>query len=56
MLKKNADKIKRKAERETFVGFRPSVIDHGKIYSRKRKHKKAYSEEQAFYVIDFKYI
>ena len=45
MLKKNADKLKRKAERETFVGFRPSVIDHGKIYNRKRKHKKAYSEE-----------
>ncbi|MBO7714983.1 MAG: hypothetical protein J6S85_15550 [Methanobrevibacter sp.] len=45
MIKKNADKLKRKKERETFVGFRPSVIDHAKIYSRKRKHKKAYSEE-----------
>ena len=50
MIKKNADKLKRKQERETFVGFRPSVIDHAKIYSRKRKHKKAYSEmDQAFY-------
>ena len=49
MIKKNADKLKRKQERETFVGFRPSVIDHAKIYSRKRKHKKAYSEmDQAF--------
>ena len=45
MLKKNADKLKRKQERETFVGFRPSTIDHAKIYSRKHKHKKAYSEE-----------
>lgn len=43
MLKKNLDKIKRKKERETFVGFRPSSIDHGKIYTRKRKHKKDYS-------------
>lgn len=49
MIKKNADKLKRKQERETFVGFRPSVIDHAKIYTRKRKHKKPYSEmEQAF--------
>ena len=45
MLKKNSDKLKRKKERKTFVGFRPSVIDHAKIYSRKRKHKKAYSAE-----------
>ena len=45
MLKKNADKLKRKQERETFVGFRPSVIDHKKIYNRKAKHKKAYSAE-----------
>ena len=49
MIKKNVDKLKRKQERETFVGFRPSIIDHAKIYSRKRKHKKAYSaEDQAF--------
>ena len=49
MIKKNAEKLKRKQERETFVGFRPSVIDHAKIYNRKRKHKKAYSEDdQAF--------
>lgn len=45
MLKKNSDKLKRKQERETFVGFRPSVIDHKKIYNRKAKHKKAYSAE-----------
>lgn len=45
MLKKNNDKLKRKQERETFVGFRPSAIDHGKIYTRKQKHKKAYSAE-----------
>ena len=45
MLKKNSDKLKRKKERETFVGFRPSVIDHGKIYTRKEKHKKPYSAE-----------
>ena len=49
MIKKNLDKLKRKQERETFVGFRPSSIDHAKIYTRKRKHKKPYSEtEQAF--------
>lgn len=51
MLRKNFNKLKRKQERETFVGFRPSVIDHAKIYSRKRKHKKAYSEmDQAFFL------
>ena len=44
MLKKNADKLKRKKERESFVGFRPSVIDYKKIYNRKVKHKKTYSE------------
>ena len=44
MLDKNKAKLKRKKERETFVGFRPSSIDHAKIYTRKRKHKKAYSE------------
>jgi hypothetical protein len=44
MLKKNADKLKRKKERESFVGFRPSVIDHKKIYNRKAKHKKTYSK------------
>lgn len=43
MLKKNADKAKRKAERETFVGFRPSVMNHAKNYTRKRKHKKGWS-------------
>ena len=49
MIKKNADKLKRKQERETFVGFRPSVMNHGKNYTRKVKHKKAYSaEDQAF--------
>ena len=49
MLDKNKAKLKRKLERETFVGFRPSSINHGKIYNRKRKHKKAYSEnDQAF--------
>jgi len=46
MIKKNIDKLKRKQERETFVGFRPSVIDHGKNYTRKQKHKKAYSAEE----------
>lgn len=45
MIKKNAEKLKRKQERETFVGFRPSVIDHAKIYTRKQKHKKPYSAE-----------
>lgn len=45
MLDKNKMKLKRKKERETFVGFRPSSIDHGKIYTRKHKHKKAYSAE-----------
>lgn len=45
MLKKNADKLKRKQERETFVGFRPSVINHGKNYTRKQKHKKDYLAE-----------
>ena len=45
MLDKNKAKLKRKAERETFVGFRPSSINHAKIYTRKRKHKKDYSEE-----------
>lgn len=44
MLKKNTDKLKRKKERESFVGFRPSVIDHKKVYNRKVKHKKTYSE------------
>ena len=44
MLKKNKDKLKRKAERETFVG-RPSVINHGKNYTRKVKHKKGWSED-----------
>ena len=49
MIKKNTDKLKRKQERETFVGFRPSVIDHKKNYNRKVKHKKVYSaEDQAF--------
>ena len=43
MLDKNKAKLKRKQERETFVGFRPSVIDHKKIYNRKEKHKKDYS-------------
>ena len=43
MLKKNADKLKRKQERETFVGFRPSVINHAKNYTRKQKHKKDWS-------------
>jgi hypothetical protein len=46
MIKKNLDKLKRKEKRETFVGFRPSVINHGKIYTRKQKHKKAYSAEE----------
>ena len=44
MLDKNKAKLKRNQERETFVGFRPSVIDHKKIYNRKAKHKKSYSE------------
>lgn len=44
MLKKNLDKLKRKQERDTFVDFRPSVINHAKCYTRKSKHKKAYSE------------
>lgn len=46
MIKKNLDKLKRKQKRETFVGFRPSSIDHAKIYTRKRKHKKDYSAEE----------
>ena len=46
MIKKNLDKLKRKQERETFIGFRPSSIDHAKIYTRKRKHKKDYSTEE----------
>lgn len=46
MLKKNSDKLKRKKERETFVGFRPSVMNHGKNYTRKVKHKKAYSADE----------
>ena len=46
MLDKNKAKLKRKLERETFVGFRPSSINHGKIYNRKRKHKKAYCAPQ----------
>ena len=46
MLQNNADKLKLKKERETFVGFRPSSIDHAKIYTRKRKHKKDYSENE----------
>lgn len=45
MLKKNADKLKRKQERETFVGFRPSVMNHAKNYTRKQKHKKNWSED-----------
>ena len=50
MIKKNVDKLKRKQERETFVGFRPSVMNHAKNYTRKVKHKKAYSaEDQAFF-------
>lgn len=44
MLNKNKAKLKRKKERETFVGFRPSVIDHDKIYTRKRKHKKDWAD------------
>lgn len=52
MLDKNKAKLKRKKERETFVGFRPSSIDHAKIYTRKRKHKKDYSEdEQSFFCV-----
>lgn len=46
MLDKNKAKLKRKKERETFVGFRPSSIDHAKIYTRKRKHKKDYSADE----------
>ena len=30
---------------ETFVGFRPSVINHAKNYTRKQKHKKDYFAE-----------
>ena len=45
MLDKNKAKLKRKQERETFVGFRPSSINHAKIYTRKQKHKKPYSEK-----------
>ena len=44
MLDKNKAKLKRKKERETFVGFRPSSIDHAKIYTRKRKHKKDWAD------------
>ena len=44
MLDKNKAKLKRKKERETFVGLRPSVIDHAKIYTRKRKYKKDWDE------------
>lgn len=44
MLQKNIDKLKRK-NRDTFVGFKPSLIDHGKIYNRKQKHKKKWGEE-----------
>ena len=46
MLDKNKKKLKRKKERETFVGFRPSSIDHAKIYTRKQKHKKDYSTDE----------
>lgn len=46
MLKKNADKLKRKQEREMFVGFRPSSIDHAKNYTRKQKHKKDFNMER----------
>ena len=35
MLKKNADKLKRKQEREALVALRPSVINHAKNYTRK---------------------
>lgn len=52
MLDKNKAKLKRKKERETFVGFRPSSIDHAKIYTRKRKHKKDYSEDEQFFLCD----
>ena len=45
MLKKNADKLKRKQERETFIGFRPSSIDHAKNYTRKQKHKENFRTE-----------
>ena len=45
MIEKNVEKLKHKQKRETFVGFRPSVINHGKNYTRKIKHKKAYSAE-----------
>ena len=51
MLEKNKQKQKRKQERESFVGFRPSVINHAKNYTRKQKHKKAWSDDQAFYVL-----
>lgn len=46
MLDKNKEKLKRKKERETFVGFRSSSIDHAKIYTRKQKHKKNYSANE----------
>ena len=48
MLEKNKQKQKRKQERESFVGFRPSIINHAKNYTRKQKHKKAWSDDQAF--------
>lgn len=46
MLKKNVDKFKRKQERETFIGFRPSSINHAKNYTRKQKHKKNFHMEK----------
>ena len=55
MLDKNKEKLKRKKERETFVGFRPSSIDHAKIYTRKQKHKKDYSADEQFFFIIRKY-
>ena len=51
MLKKNVDKLKRKQGRETFVGFRPSSINHAKNYTRKQKHKKDYAEGSEQYDI-----
>lgn len=45
MLDKTKAKLKRKKERESFVGFRPSVINHAKNYTRKQKHKKSWSED-----------
>lgn len=45
MLDKTKAKLKRKKERESFVGFRPSVINHAKNYTRKQKHKKAWSDD-----------